>query len=75
MATITEVADRIRHKFDLPPAAALSTAQVYWAQIRYVDDDQRIPPHEVAEDQDVTDADADFIDESTRRELEAEGLL
>lgn len=75
MTTITDVAARIGRTFDLAPVGALSTAKVYWTQIRYIDDDLRIAPEDVTDDQDVTDDDADFIVEATRHELEATGQL
>ncbi len=75
MSTITDVAARIRDAFDVTDDAALSTAQVYWSQIRRIDDDLEIAPDDVPVDQEVSDDDADFIVESTRAQLQAEGLL
>ena len=74
MTTIQTVADRITDTLDLTPTAALGAARIYWTQIRYADDDQRIDPDTVDTSQEVTDDDADFIVEATRRQLEAEGL-
>ena len=73
--TITAIADRITTELDLTPDAALEAAASYWTQIRFVDDDEQIDPATVTPSQEVSDEDADFIVESARRQLAAEGLL
>jgi hypothetical protein len=73
MTTISDVANRISADLGLTRSAAMEAALNYWTEIRYVDDHLTIDPDRVPLAQEVTDDDADFIVEVTRRQVEVDG--
>lgn len=75
MPTIREIAVRIETAHDVDPGAALDAARTYYSQILDIDRGEQIAAVNIHPDTDATDATADLIVESHRRQLEAEGLL